>query len=107
MSLERLYPQPLISNYHPFRLRGIDLEHFKSVDQANVDLSPLSVVVGANSSGKSTLSSRYWLSARQLGPPADRPRTCSSMVTSYSLKLIVKFRTFELISLKRGLLTEW
>lgn len=29
------------------------------------------------------------------------------MVTSYSLKLIVKFRTFELISLKRGLLTEW
>lgn len=42
-------------NDHPFHLRRIDLEHFKSVDEASVNLSPLSVIVGTNSSGKSTL----------------------------------------------------
>ena len=40
---------------HPFRLRRINLKNFKSVDRATVELRPLSVVVGANSSGKSTL----------------------------------------------------
>ena len=42
-------------NSHPFRLRRIDLEYFKSIRKAAVELDPLSVVVGANSSGKSTL----------------------------------------------------
>jgi predicted ATPase len=40
---------------HPFQLRRIDLRDFKSVSQASVSLRPLTVVVGANSSGKSTL----------------------------------------------------
>ena len=40
---------------HPFRLRRVELRDFKSVAEANVELRPLTVVVGANSSGKSTL----------------------------------------------------
>ncbi|MYA26681.1 MAG: AAA family ATPase [Acidimicrobiales bacterium] len=40
---------------HPYQLRRIELQDFKSVAQASVDLHPLTVVVGANSSGKSTL----------------------------------------------------
>lgn len=40
---------------HPYQLRKIELRDFKSVAQASVDLRPLTVVVGANSSGKSTL----------------------------------------------------
>ena len=40
---------------HPYQLRRIELQDFKSVAQASVDLRPLTVVVGANSSGKSTL----------------------------------------------------
>lgn len=40
---------------HPFQLRRIELQDFKSVAQASVELRPLTVVVGANSSGKSTL----------------------------------------------------
>lgn len=40
---------------HPFQLRRIELQDFKSVSQASVELRPLTVVVGANSSGKSTL----------------------------------------------------
>ena len=40
---------------HPYQLRRVELRDFKSVAQASVDLSPLTVVVGANSSGKSTL----------------------------------------------------
>src|SRR5262245_47576314 len=40
---------------HPHQLRRIELRDFKSVAQASVDLRPLSVVIGANSSGKSTL----------------------------------------------------
>lgn len=40
---------------HPFRLRRIELRDFKSVAVADVRLSPLTVVVGANSAGKSTL----------------------------------------------------
>ena len=47
--------QPETANVHPFQLLRIKLEHFKSVDSAKVDLAPLSVLVGANSSGKSTL----------------------------------------------------
>ena len=39
----------------PYRLRRIDLRNFKSVVDQSVELGPLSVVVGANSSGKSTL----------------------------------------------------
>ncbi|MDE0162416.1 MAG: AAA family ATPase [Acidimicrobiaceae bacterium] len=40
---------------HPYQLRRIELRDFKSVAHASVDLRPLTVVVGANSSGKSTL----------------------------------------------------
>jgi predicted ATPase len=40
---------------HPFRLRRVELRDFKSVAEANVELRPLTVVIGANSSGKSTL----------------------------------------------------
>lgn len=40
---------------HPYQLRRIVLKDFKSVDHANVELRPLTVVVGANSAGKSTL----------------------------------------------------
>ncbi len=40
---------------HPYQLRRIELRDFKSVAEAAVDLRPLTVVVGANSSGKSTL----------------------------------------------------
>ncbi|MCY4495125.1 MAG: AAA family ATPase [Acidimicrobiaceae bacterium] len=39
----------------PYRLRRIDLHNFKSVVDQSVELGPLTVVVGANSSGKSTL----------------------------------------------------
>ena len=39
----------------PYRLRWIDLRNFKSVVDQSVELGPLTVVVGANSSGKSTL----------------------------------------------------
>lgn len=47
--------QNLRQDSHPFRLRRLSLEHFKSIRRANVELGPLSVVVGANSSGKSSL----------------------------------------------------
>ena len=40
---------------HPYQLRRIELRDFKSVAQADIELRPLTVVVGANSSGKSTL----------------------------------------------------
>lgn len=40
---------------HPYQLRRVELHDFKSVADASVDLCPLTVVVGANSSGKSTL----------------------------------------------------
>lgn len=40
---------------HPYQLRRVELRDFKSVARASVDLRPLTVVVGANSSGKSTL----------------------------------------------------
>jgi predicted ATPase len=40
---------------HPYKLRRIALRDFKSVAEASVELGPLTVVVGANSSGKSTL----------------------------------------------------
>ena len=40
---------------HPYPLRHIGLRDFKSVAKADVELGPLTVVVGANSSGKSTL----------------------------------------------------
>ena len=45
----------LFREHHPYRLRRIDLSNFKSVVDQSVELGPLSVVVGANSSGKSTL----------------------------------------------------
>lgn len=45
----------LFRENHPYRLRRIDLENFKSVLDESVELGPLTVVVGANSSGKSTL----------------------------------------------------
>lgn len=40
---------------HPYQLRRVELVDFKSVAHADVSLAPLTVVVGANSSGKSTL----------------------------------------------------
>lgn len=40
---------------HPYQLRRVELSDFKSVAKASVKLAPLTVVVGANSSGKSTL----------------------------------------------------
>ena len=40
---------------HPYRLRSIEIDDFKSIRHANIDLLPLSVIVGANSSGKSSL----------------------------------------------------
>ena len=45
----------LFPGHHRYRLRRIDLSNFKSVVDQSVELGPLSVVVGANSSGKSTL----------------------------------------------------
>ena len=45
----------LFCEHHPYRLHRIDLSNFKSVVDQSVELGPLSVVVGANSSGKSTL----------------------------------------------------
>ena len=40
---------------HPYKLRSIELKDFKSISHAKVDFQPLTVVVGANSSGKSSL----------------------------------------------------
>ena len=40
---------------HPYQLRRVELRDFKAVADATIDLRPLTVVVGANSSGKSTL----------------------------------------------------
>lgn len=40
---------------HPYKLRSIEIEDFKSISHAAVEFHPLSIVVGANSSGKSSL----------------------------------------------------
>lgn len=40
---------------HPYMLRSIELRDFKSIAYAKVDFHPLTIVVGANSSGKSSL----------------------------------------------------
>ena len=40
---------------HPYKLRSLDIGDFKSIKHANITLHPLSIVVGANSSGKSSL----------------------------------------------------
>ena len=40
---------------HPYKLRSIELKDFKSISHAKVDFQPLTVIVGANSSGKSSL----------------------------------------------------
>lgn len=40
---------------HLYKLRSIELKGFKSISHAKVDFQPLTVVVGANSSGKSSL----------------------------------------------------
>lgn len=40
---------------HPYRLKSIELKDFKSIAHAKVDFNPLTVIVGANSSGKSSL----------------------------------------------------
>lgn len=42
-------------NSHPYKLQSIELKDFKSIAQAKVDFHPLTVIVGANSSGKSSL----------------------------------------------------
>ena len=48
-------PSNLIPSNRKFPLRKIFLRNFKSVKDSDVTISPLTVVVGANSSGKSTL----------------------------------------------------
>lgn len=40
---------------HLYKLQSIELKNFKSIVHAEVDFQPLTVVVGANSSGKSSL----------------------------------------------------
>lgn len=40
---------------HPYKLRSIELKDFKSISHTKVDFQPLTVIVGANSSGKSSL----------------------------------------------------
>ena len=40
---------------HPYKLRLLEVRNFKSIEHANVTLHPLSIVVGANSSGKSSM----------------------------------------------------
>ena len=40
---------------HPYKLRSIEVRDFKSIEHADIELHPLSIVVGANSSGKSSL----------------------------------------------------
>ena len=40
---------------HPHKLRSLEIRDFKSIRHADVMLHPLSIVVGANSSGKSSL----------------------------------------------------
>ena len=42
-------------NTHPYKLQSIELKDFKSIAHAKVDFNPLTVIVGANSSGKSSL----------------------------------------------------
>ena len=44
-----------MSASHPFVLRSIRLRNFKSIAKARVETKPLTIIVGANSSGKSTL----------------------------------------------------
>lgn len=43
------------STNHPYRLRLVEVGNFKSIRSAQVELLPLSLLVGANSSGKSSL----------------------------------------------------
>ena len=40
---------------HPYKLRLIEVDEFKSIESASLTLHPLSIVVGANSSGKTSL----------------------------------------------------
>ena len=40
---------------HPYRLRSLKVNDFKSIQDANIRFHPLSILVGANSSGKSSL----------------------------------------------------
>lgn len=47
--------QPDPPDLHPYKLRSIELKDFKSISRAKVDFQPLTVIVGANSSGKSSL----------------------------------------------------
>ena len=55
MMLDRDPNDPRLDDYHPFLLYRVALHSFKSVKYADIALRPLSIVVGANSSGKSTL----------------------------------------------------
>ena len=47
--------QPESPEPHPYKLRLIELKDFKSIAHAKVNFHPLTVIVGANSSGKSSL----------------------------------------------------
>ena len=44
-----------MSSSHPYHLKRLEVQGFKSIQHTEVTLYPLTVVVGANSSGKSTL----------------------------------------------------
>ena len=44
-----------MSPEHPFRLKSLTVKNFKSVREANVEFTPLTLLVGSNSSGKSSL----------------------------------------------------
>ena len=44
-----------MSSSHPYHLKRIEVQGFKSIRHTEVDLYPLTIVVGTNSSGKSTL----------------------------------------------------
>lgn len=46
---------PDLPALHPYKLRSIELKDFKSISHAEVEFRPLTVIVGANSSGKSSL----------------------------------------------------
>lgn len=46
---------PDLPALHPYKLRSIELKDFKSISHAKVEFRPLTVIVGANSSGKSSL----------------------------------------------------
>ena len=56
-------------NEHPQELMSLQLSNFKAVKNQIVDLSPLTVIVGANSAGKSSLIQSILLMAQAMEQP--------------------------------------